>query len=138
MSETLSSQQLSEVSTIELAQTGDFVALKFTGAGRQALQHLKSTIPCAPEFEAAVHEICQLAQKRGVSLLFDAEQASLQQGIDNWTLYFMKHYNRGEKAKSRSHGSAWSFEIADAVSMTSEHTCPTTKCPHSRAVARRG
>jgi len=26
--------------------------------------------------------------------LFDAEQASLQQGIDNWTMYFAKRYNK--------------------------------------------
>lgn len=82
------------LSTIELAQKEDFVALKFTGAGRQVLQHLKVTSPCAPAFEAAMHEICQLATKRGINLLFDAEQASLQQAIDNWTIYFMKHYNK--------------------------------------------
>lgn len=88
----------STLDTVELAERNDFVALKFTGAGRQALQRLKDTVACAPAFESALHEICQLAQKRGVSLLFDAESAALQQGIDNWTLYFMKHYNKGDKA----------------------------------------
>ncbi|KAI1609463.1 proline oxidase PrnD [Exophiala viscosa] len=82
------------VDTVHLAQKGDFVALKFTGAGRQALQHLKATIPCSREFEDAVHEICKSAQEKGVKLLFDAEQASLQQGIDNWTMYFAKRYNK--------------------------------------------
>lgn len=82
------------VATVGLAQPGDFVALKFTGAGRQALQHLKATIACSPEFEQAVHEICRSAQQKGVKLLFDAEQASLQQGIDNWTMYFAKLYNK--------------------------------------------
>ncbi|KIW19076.1 hypothetical protein PV08_03368 [Exophiala spinifera] len=82
------------VATVDLAQAGDFVALKFTGAGRQALQHLKATIACSHEFEQAVHEICQSAQQKGVKLLFDAEQASLQQGIDNWTMYFAKIYNK--------------------------------------------
>ncbi|KAK5449342.1 proline dehydrogenase [Exophiala xenobiotica] len=82
------------VATVDLAQEGDFVALKFTGAGRQALQHLKATIACSAEFENAVHEICQSAQQKGVKLLFDAEQASLQQGIDNWTMYFAKRYNK--------------------------------------------
>jgi len=86
------------VDTIALADQDDFVALKFTGAGGQALQRLKATVACAPEFEAAVHEICRRAQDKGVRLLFDAEQASLQQGIDNWTMYFAKIYNKGEKA----------------------------------------
>lgn len=86
------------IATIDLSQKGDFVAIKFTGAGRQALQHLKANIPCASKFEDAVHEICERAQKRGVSLLFDAEQAALQDGIDRWTMYFSKIYNKGEKA----------------------------------------
>ncbi len=84
--------------TIRLAKEDDFVALKFSGAGRQALQHLRKTIACAPVFEEAVHEICQTAQERGVGLLFDAEQASIQDGIDNWTVYFARKYNRTDKA----------------------------------------
>jgi len=82
------------VETIALSQKDDFVALKFTGAGRQALKHLKATIACAPEFEMAVHEICQSAEHKGVKLLFDAEQTTLQEGIDNWTMYFAKIYNK--------------------------------------------
>ncbi|EXJ83318.1 hypothetical protein A1O1_06939 [Capronia coronata CBS 617.96] len=82
------------IETVKLAQPDDFVALKFTGAGRQALQHLKATIACSPEFEEAVHDICKHAQSKGVRLLFDAEQAALQQGVDNWTMYFAKEYNK--------------------------------------------
>ena len=82
------------LATIMLTEKGDFVALKFTGAGRQALQHLKATIPCAMALREAVHEMCKLADERGVSLLFDAEQAELQQGIDAWTMYYMNHYNK--------------------------------------------
>ena len=82
------------LNTVMLTDRGDYVALKFTGSGRQALQHLKKTIPCAATLRDAIHEICQLAQQRGVSLLFDAEQAELQQGIDNWTMYYMKRYNK--------------------------------------------
>ena len=86
------------IATIDLAQKDDFVALKFSGAGRQALQHLKAKIPCAPNFEQAVHEMCQRAQERGVGLLFDAEQDSIQEGIDNWTIYFARAYNKGDRA----------------------------------------
>jgi proline dehydrogenase len=88
----------STLDTILLAKEGDFVALKFTGAGRQALQNLSTSVACSPALEAAVHKICRLSEQRGVRLLFDAEQARLQEGIDNWTLYFMKIYNKGEKA----------------------------------------
>src|ERR1700677_3020029 len=48
--------------TVELCKRDDFVALKFTGAGRQALQHLSKTIACAPQLEEAVHKICRLAR----------------------------------------------------------------------------
>jgi proline dehydrogenase len=75
------------INTVELTQRGDYVALKFSGAGRQALRRLKATTACSTEFEDAVHDICRRAAQRGVGLLFDAEQASLQEGIDNWTLY---------------------------------------------------
>lgn len=84
--------------TVMLTERGDFVALKFTGSGRKALQHLKATMPCAPALRESVHEVCRLAEERGVSLLFDAEQAMLQDSIDNWTMYFMKHYNKNGKA----------------------------------------
>ncbi|RMZ92140.1 hypothetical protein DV736_g622, partial [Chaetothyriales sp. CBS 134916] len=94
----ISSWKQSTLATIELANEDDFVALKFSGAGRQALRHLRQNIPCAPEFERAVHEMCQKAQERGVSLLFDAEQASIQDGIDRWTMFFAEKYNRGSKA----------------------------------------
>jgi proline dehydrogenase len=86
------------IATIDLTQKDDFVALKFTGAGRQALQHLKANIACAPKFEEAIHEMCQRAEARGVSLLFDAEQAALQEGIDRWTMYFSRIYNKKAKA----------------------------------------
>ena len=86
------------IDTIEMSQKGDFVALKFTGAGRQSMQHLLKTIPCAPELEKTVHKICQKAEEQGVRLLFDAEQAKLQEAIDKWTIHFMKRYNKGERA----------------------------------------
>ena len=85
------------INTVELTQKGDFVALKFSGAGSQSLRRLTATAPCSPEFEEAVHDICRRATKRGVGLLFDAEQVSLQDGIDNWTMFFAKRYNK-EKA----------------------------------------
>lgn len=84
--------------TVMLTERGDFVALKFTGSGRKALQQLKATTACSPALRESVHEVCQLAEQRGVSLLFDAEQAMLQDSIDNWTMYFMRQYNKNGKA----------------------------------------
>ncbi|KAG5923891.1 hypothetical protein E4U53_003493 [Claviceps sorghi] len=79
--------------TIRLAQPGDFVALKFTGAGSLALRQLKQRLPASPYLYKSIDSICQLAHERGVRLLFDAEQDALQDGIDDWTLEFAKKYN---------------------------------------------
>ncbi|KZL73609.1 proline oxidase/dehydrogenase [Colletotrichum tofieldiae] len=79
--------------TVNLAQPGDFVALKFTGAGRQALYSLAERLPPSAAMADAIDSICSLAAERGIRLLFDAEQASLQPGIDDWTLGYMRKYN---------------------------------------------
>ncbi|KAJ3949818.1 proline dehydrogenase [Colletotrichum fioriniae] len=79
--------------TVQLAEPGDFVALKFTGAGRQALHSLSERLPPSAALTDAINSICSLAIERGVRLLFDAEQASLQPGIDDWTMEYMRKYN---------------------------------------------
>ncbi|KAK2595331.1 proline dehydrogenase [Conoideocrella luteorostrata] len=79
--------------TVRLAQPGDFVALKFTGAGSLALHELKHRLPASPYLAKSIDSICQLAHERGIRLLFDAEQDSLQDGIDDWTMEFAKKYN---------------------------------------------
>ena len=80
--------------TVALAEPGDFVALKFTGAGSQALYNLAHNLDPSPALEASITEICDLASSRNVKLVFDAEQAALQKGIDAWTLRYMKRYNK--------------------------------------------
>ena len=67
---------------------------RFTGAGSQALHELRNQLPPSRVLEEAIVEICELAKKRDVSLLFDAEQQAVQPGIDAWTLEFQKRYNR--------------------------------------------
>ncbi|KAL2270721.1 hypothetical protein VTJ83DRAFT_92 [Remersonia thermophila] len=81
--------------TVRLAEAGDFVALKFTGAGRQALYALSQRQPPTPALASAIDEICRLAASRGVRLLLDAEQQALQPGIDDWSLDLMRRHNRG-------------------------------------------
>lgn len=69
--------------TVELAEEGDFVALKFTGAGREALRHLVQGLPPSPNLQEAIYEICDRAKKRKILLLFDAEQHAVQDTIDS-------------------------------------------------------
>ncbi|KAI0377535.1 proline dehydrogenase [Hypomontagnella monticulosa] len=79
--------------TVRLARPGDFVALKFSGAGRQALYALKNRLPPPKHLRAAIDEICALAAERDVPLLFDAEQTAVQAGIDDWTLEYQRKLN---------------------------------------------
>ncbi|KAH6853101.1 FAD-linked oxidoreductase-like protein [Chaetomium sp. MPI-CAGE-AT-0009] len=84
--------------TVRLASPGDFVALKFTGAGRQALHALSQRSQPSEALSSAIDSICQLAASRGVRLLFDAEQQALQPGIDDWSLAYMRKYNTADNA----------------------------------------
>jgi proline dehydrogenase len=84
--------------TVRMTHPGDFVALKFTGSGSQALYSLSKNEAPSPALRAAIDEICDLATERGVRLLFDAEQIALQPGIDAWTLEYMRKYNTGGNA----------------------------------------
>ncbi|UNI22981.1 proline dehydrogenase [Purpureocillium takamizusanense] len=79
--------------TVRLAEPGDFVALKFTGAGRLALHQLSHRLSATPYLSKSIDSICQLAHERGVRLLFDAEQDRLQDGIDDWTMEFSRKFN---------------------------------------------
>jgi hypothetical protein len=84
--------------TVRIASPGDFVALKFTGAGRQALYALSQRLGPSEALSSAIDSICQLAASRGVRLLFDAEQQALQPGIDDWSIEYMRKYNKGANA----------------------------------------
>lgn len=84
--------------TVRLTAAGDFVALKFSGAGIQALHDLSKQLPPSPALADAIDRICQLAVERKVRLLFDAEQQAVQAGIDDWTMAYMRKYNTPEQA----------------------------------------
>lgn len=86
--------------TIRMTCPGDYVAIKFTGAGSQALYDLSKDLPPSPALKESIDEICDLAAERGVRLLFDAEQQALQGGIYAWTLDYMRKYNGREPGRA--------------------------------------
>ncbi|KAL1877969.1 hypothetical protein Daus18300_002323 [Diaporthe australafricana] len=90
--------------TVRLAEPGDYVALKFTGAGRKALWTLSQRMPPPEALASAIDEICTLAAERGVRLLFDAEQQAVQAGIDDWTLAYMRKFNNKTPGKAVIYG----------------------------------
>lgn len=80
--------------TVNLADTGDFVALKLTGAGREALRHLVQGLSPSPTLRDAIYEICDRAKDRKIQLLFDAEQHAVQDTINSWVLDLQRKYNK--------------------------------------------
>lgn len=116
----------SSLETVALTQKGDFVALKFTGAGRQALHQLKKNAAGTPELEHAISTVCDAARDRGVKLLFDAEQFALQPGIERWTLHFMHTYNK--------HGAAVVYGTYQAYMKR----CPEVLAQHLATARREG
>ena len=90
--------------TVKLAQQGDFVALKFTGAGFKVVNLLLNNQAPDPVVEQAIVEICELSKQRNVKLLFDAEQSKVQTGIDAWTLDFQRRYNKAIPGQAMVYG----------------------------------
>ncbi|KAG8159962.1 hypothetical protein KVR01_010599 [Diaporthe batatas] len=114
--------------TVRLAEPGDYVALKFTGAGRQALWSLSQRLPPPEALAAAIDEICTLAAARGVRLLFDAEQQAVQAGIDDWTLRYMRKYNTNPSSGAVIHGTYQAYLKAS----------PAVVAAHLRAASEGG
>ncbi|KAJ5347195.1 hypothetical protein MYU51_004465 [Penicillium brevicompactum] len=79
--------------TVDMAQPGDFVALKFTGMGIDALRLLQSQTLPTEFMDTSIQKICDLAISRGVRLLVDAEEQAVQPGIEAWIMKYQKYCN---------------------------------------------
>lgn len=87
------SQQVAEwlegtLKTIAYTNPGDYVAVKYSGAGTSSLPLLRDRRQCfdQPELGAALIKICEAGKGKGVRLLIDAEQAAIQDGVHGWSL----------------------------------------------------
>ncbi|KAJ5669739.1 hypothetical protein N7462_010809 [Penicillium macrosclerotiorum] len=79
--------------TVDMAQEGDFVALKFTGMGTDALRLLQKEAPPTEFMHTSIQKVCDLAISRGVRLLVDAEEQAVQPGIEAWIMKYQKYCN---------------------------------------------
>ncbi|CAI7621683.1 unnamed protein product [Penicillium pancosmium] len=79
--------------TVDMAQQGDFVALKFTGMGTDALSLLQKEADPTEFMDASIQKVCDLAISRGVRLLVDAEEQAVQPGIEAWIMKYQKYCN---------------------------------------------
>ncbi|KAH8700335.1 FAD-linked oxidoreductase-like protein [Talaromyces proteolyticus] len=106
--------------TLELAHEGDFVALKFTGAGREALRCLLHGLPPSARLDRAIMDICDRARDRKVQLLFDAEQDAVQAAIDAWVLRLQRKYNHSFSLQGRPR--ALIYNTYQAYRLSTPHT----------------
>lgn len=84
--------------TLEMVGEGDFLALKFTGAGPTVAEALRGNKPLPQPMQDALDTICRRALQRNVRILVDAEQQSVQPAIDAIALKLMSEHNRGSMA----------------------------------------
>ncbi|KAK3711473.1 proline dehydrogenase [Vermiconidia calcicola] len=62
---------------------GDWLGVKFTGAGQKVTNALMRQESPSPALGAAMDAICQKAKAQGCKLWIDAEHQNIQAGIDD-------------------------------------------------------
>ncbi|KAH8689521.1 proline oxidase PrnD [Talaromyces proteolyticus] len=76
---------------VEMATEGDFVALKFTGMGTQAVELLQKRLPPSEYIDAAIRKACDATIAKGTRLLVDAEEQAVQPGIEDWVMRYQNY-----------------------------------------------
>ncbi|KAL1597970.1 hypothetical protein SLS60_008458 [Paraconiothyrium brasiliense] len=96
----LKSWVASNIETISQVSSSDYIAVKFTGAGAnavQAMQNFKYTdstmVDGLKALKDGMFEVCEFAKQRGVKVMVDAESSLHQPAIDYLTLEAMAKYN---------------------------------------------
>ncbi|KAK7514616.1 FAD-linked oxidoreductase-like protein [Phyllosticta citriasiana] len=85
------------VKGIAYAPAGDYVAIKFSGAGTRVVEMLeKNNVKPDEVFADALDKVCEAAHQKGVKILVDAEHQCQQAAIDRWTMDMMEKYNKGD------------------------------------------
>ncbi|OAA69592.1 Proline oxidase [Cordyceps fumosorosea ARSEF 2679] len=83
----------SSLASLRMLQPGDVLAMKITGAGPIAMEALQARAPMPAIIDEALTALCTQAKKQGSRLWFDAEQQSVQHGIDDWAIELMRRWN---------------------------------------------
>ncbi|KAG9960095.1 FAD-linked oxidoreductase, partial [Aureobasidium melanogenum] len=100
--------------SVQQAEPGDYIGLRFTGAGAAAAKFLSDfSATCkshSPEeacklyssemqyFVSRVKRICKAAEARQIRVLIDAESSTYQRAIDCAALQIMRHFNTSQRA----------------------------------------
>ncbi|KOS40194.1 hypothetical protein ACN38_g8958 [Penicillium nordicum] len=82
--------------TLRMVGTGDFLAVKLTGAGPISVDAMTARQSMPEALVKAMDEICIATEKQGSRLWLDAEQQVLQHGLDDWAIEVMRKHNKSE------------------------------------------
>ncbi|KAF7592442.1 hypothetical protein BBP40_000290 [Aspergillus hancockii] len=81
--------------TLKMVGKGDYINIKFTGAGPAAVEALARGDPVPPpRIKQAITEICEATAAQDSRFWIDAEQQVFQPAIDAWTIDLMRQFNR--------------------------------------------
>ncbi|KAI1067396.1 hypothetical protein LB506_003917 [Fusarium annulatum] len=89
-----SGEQEGVLETASTLEKGDFLALKFTGAGAGVMQSLKDQTPLPKQMQDSLNAVCEKAMEQKARILINAEQQFVQPAIDDIALVLMRNYNR--------------------------------------------
>ncbi|KAF2440811.1 proline oxidase Put1 [Karstenula rhodostoma CBS 690.94] len=80
--------------TLSAIGAGDYIGIKYTGAGGSVASALTAGKEPPKQFWDALNQLCRQAKAQGSYLLVDAEQQVYQATIDRWTVDLMREHNR--------------------------------------------
>ncbi|KAF2098800.1 proline oxidase PrnD [Rhizodiscina lignyota] len=83
--------------TLDMIGEGDWLGIKYTGAGPRITEALLQGGAAPSKFVEAMDRICDRAASKGCRIWIDAEQQVLQKTIDQWTFDLMRRHNRPGK-----------------------------------------
>lgn len=86
------------LSTLDMIGAGDWLGMKFTGAGSMVTTALLNGEDPPNELVEAMDAICHKAASQQCRIWVDAEQQVLQHTIDRWAMFFMSKHNLNGKA----------------------------------------
>ncbi|KAL1606124.1 hypothetical protein SLS59_003249 [Nothophoma quercina] len=82
--------------TLSVIGRGDYIGIKYTGAGGSVASALTAGQDPPKQFWEALDQLCRQAKSQGSYVLVDAEQQVYQATIDRWTLDLMREHNRDD------------------------------------------
>lgn len=84
--------------TLSMLGAGDYMAIKYTGAGGKVAEALQTGARSPEQVTTALDELITSAKSKGTRVLIDAEEQVYQPTIDRWAVDLMRKYNRNGDA----------------------------------------